>query len=97
MGVGPVIEASVSAAEQAYQAMLPPPAEPVVPLEPDTLWPKLDHLLYLSVLGLTRPRDLYYYQGQGLQVLYGFTYKYLTLEHFRHLARNNYPKNHPPA
>jgi hypothetical protein len=81
MGVGPVIEAQVSAAEQVYQATLPPPAEPAVPLEPDTLWPKLDHLLYLAVLGLTRPRDLYYYQGQGLQVVYGFTYKYLTLEH----------------
>ena len=23
-----------------------------------------------------------YYQGQGLKVLHGFTYKYLTLEHF---------------
>ena len=33
-------------------------------------------------MGLTRPRDLYYYQGNGLKVLYGFTYKYLTLEHF---------------
>lgn len=50
--------------------------------EADTRWAKLDHLLYLPVLGLTRPRDLYYYQGQGLQVLYGFTYKYLTVEHF---------------
>jgi len=50
--------------------------------EPETRWHKLDHLLYLPVLGLTRPRDLYYYQGQGLTVLYGFTYKYLPLEHF---------------
>jgi hypothetical protein len=47
-----------------------------------TLWHHLDHLLYLPVLGLTRPRDLYYYQGAGLQVLHGFTYKYLSLEHF---------------
>jgi hypothetical protein len=46
------------------------------------LWPKLDHLLYLPLLGLERPRDLYYYQGEGLEALYGFTYKYLTLEHF---------------
>jgi hypothetical protein len=46
------------------------------------LWPKIDHLVYLPILGLVRPRDLYYYQGTGLQVLYGFTYKYLTLEHF---------------
>jgi hypothetical protein len=50
--------------------------------EPETLWHKIDHLLYLPVLGLNRPRDLYYYQGDGLQALYGFTYKYLTLEHF---------------
>jgi hypothetical protein len=50
--------------------------------ESETVWHKLDHLLYLPVLGLTRPRDLYYYQGDGLKVLYGFTYKYLTLEHF---------------
>jgi len=54
----------------------------VVASEPETLWHKLDHLLYLPVLNLTRPRDLYYDQGDGLQVLYGFTYKYLTLEHF---------------
>ena len=50
--------------------------------ELETLWYKLDHLLYLPILGLTRPRDLYYYQRQGLQVLHGFTYKYLPLEHF---------------
>ncbi len=46
------------------------------------LWPKVDHLVYLPILGLTRPRDLYYYQLEGLEALYGFTYKYLTLEHF---------------
>jgi hypothetical protein len=50
--------------------------------EPETRWAKLDHLLYLPLLGLTRPRDLYYYQGPGLRVLYGFSYKYLTVEHF---------------
>ena len=50
--------------------------------EANTRWAKLDHLLYLPVLGLTRPRDLYYYQGQGLSVLYGFSYKYMTVEHF---------------
>jgi hypothetical protein len=54
----------------------------VVVSEPETVWHKLDHLLYLPILNLTRPRDLYYDQGDGLQVLYGFTYKYLTLEHF---------------
>jgi hypothetical protein len=46
------------------------------------LWPKLDHLLYLPILGQDRPRGLYYYQGDGLESIYGFTYKYLTLEHF---------------
>jgi hypothetical protein len=46
------------------------------------LWPKLDHLIYLPVLELTRPRDLYYYQGDGLEAIYDFTYKYMTVEHF---------------
>ena len=58
--------------------------------EPETRWHKLDHLLTvrlssrrsLPILGLSRPADLYYYQGPGLQVLYGFIYKYLPLEHF---------------
>jgi hypothetical protein len=50
--------------------------------EPETLGHKLDHRLYLPILNLTRPRDLYYDQGDGLRVLYGFTYKYLTLVHF---------------
>jgi hypothetical protein len=53
-----------------------------IPLESESLWCKLDHLFYLPILDLTRPRDLYYDQGQGLSVLYGFTYKYLTMEHF---------------
>jgi len=34
------------------------------------------------ILHLTRPSELYYYQGAGLKVLYGFTYKYITVEHF---------------
>jgi hypothetical protein len=46
------------------------------------MWGKFDHLLYLPLLDLNRPRDLYYYQGQGLQSVYGFTYKYLPLEQF---------------
>ena len=50
--------------------------------EVETVGQKVSQLLYLPILGLTRPRDLYYYQGAGLSVLYGFTYKYLTLEHF---------------
>ena len=54
----------------------------VLSSEPETHWHKLAHLLYLPVLKLTRPADLYYYQGAGLQVLCGFTYKYLPLEHY---------------
>ena len=46
------------------------------------LWPKIDHLLYQPVLGVKRPRCFYYYQGDGLEAIYGFTYKYMTLEHF---------------
>jgi len=46
------------------------------------LWPKVDHLLYQPVLGVERPRCFYYYQGDGLEAIYGFTYKYMTLEHF---------------
>jgi hypothetical protein len=46
------------------------------------LWPKIDHLLYQPILGVERPRCFYYYQGDGLEALYGFTYKYMTLEHF---------------
>jgi len=46
------------------------------------LWPKIDHLISSPILGLTRPRDLYYYPGDGLEAVYDFTYKYLTLEHF---------------
>jgi hypothetical protein len=53
-----------------------------IPRDAESLWPKVDHLLYLPILGLTRPRDLYYDQGDGLRTLYGFTYKYLTVEHF---------------
>lgn len=47
-----------------------------------SLWPKIDHLLYQPVLGVERPRCFYYYQGDGLESIYGFTYKYMTLEHF---------------
>ena len=46
------------------------------------LWPKIDHLVYLPIMGLRGPRCLYYDQGDGLEALYDFTYKYLTLEHF---------------
>ena len=82
MGIPQAVETSLETARQDYQAASPTASLRVVASEPETLWHKLDHLLYLPVLNLTRPRDLYYAQGDGLQVLYGFTYKYLTLEHF---------------
>jgi len=47
-----------------------------------TILRKFDHLLYLPILGLERPRCLYYYQGDGLNCLHGFTYKYMPLEQF---------------
>ena len=46
------------------------------------LWPKIDHLLYQPIMGVKRPRCFYYYQGDGLEAIYDFTYKYMTLEHF---------------
>lgn len=82
LGVSQTVEQCL--AEQSHQVEADQPASRVLLWEKEaqTRWAKLDHLLYLPVLGLTRPRDLYYYQGQGLRVLYGFTYKYLTVEHF---------------
>ena len=72
----------MQAAHEAYASDLS--TQPLHHLSTDVaaLWPKIDHLLYQPILGLTRPRDLYYYQGEGLEALYGFTYKYLTVEHF---------------
>ena len=68
-------------ARDTYLADNPPQHLHHLSADVAALWPKLGHLLYLPLLGLERPRDLYYYQGQGLEALYGFTYKYLTLEH----------------
>ena len=82
MGIIEDIEACLEASRQEYRETNPGTSLRIVVSEPETLWHKLDHLLYLPILGLTRPRDLYYYQGKGLKVLHGFTYKYLTVEHF---------------
>jgi hypothetical protein len=82
MGTVEVVEETVLEARDAYLADNPIPSLHHLSADVAALWPKLDHLLYLPLLGLERPRDLYYYQGQGLEALYGFTYKYLTLEHF---------------
>lgn len=72
-----VYETEAAAIAEASNDLIGP-----MPVEKETLWHKIDHLLYLPILNLTRPRDLYYYQGAGLQALYSFTYKYLTVEHF---------------
>jgi hypothetical protein len=82
MGLSEIIETCVTEAQETYQEENPDVSLRHIGYESETLWHKIDHLLYLPILGLSRPRDLYYYQGHGLQVLYGFTYKYLTLEHF---------------
>ncbi len=82
MGVVEIVETGLEAAGDRYEEATPEVSLRVISSEPEMNWHKLDHLLYLPILGLTRPRDLYYYQGEGLKVLYGFTYRYLTLEHF---------------
>lgn len=82
MAVPTAVTPTLATAAAEYQARQPDAPLRILSSEPATVWHKLDHLLYLPVLGLTRPADLYYYQGVGLRVLYGFTYKYLPLEHF---------------
>ena len=60
MGVVDEVEACLEMAREDYRQANPETPLRVVHSEPETLWYKLDHLLYLPVLGLTRPRDLYY-------------------------------------
>ena len=82
MEVVEVVEEAVLTARDEYSEDHPPKHLHHLSADVAALWPKIDHLVYLPILGLTRPRDLYYYQGDGLEAIYGFTYKYLTLEHF---------------
>ena len=82
MGVNEAVEQTLAEARADYREEHPQASFRLLHSEPETDWHKIDHLLYLPVLGLTRPRELYYYQGTGLRALYGFTYKYLPLEHF---------------
>jgi hypothetical protein len=82
MGVTEAVTGCVETRSQAYQAAHPSARLRVLSSQPETIWGKFDHLLYLPLLNLNRPRDLYYYQGDGLQSLYGFTYKYHPLEQF---------------
>ena len=82
MEVTEVVEEKVLTARDGYLEDHPPSQLHHLAADIGALWPKLDHLLYFPIIGLTRPRDLYYYQGDGLEALYGFTYKYMTMEHF---------------
>lgn len=82
MGVVETVESVLQQAKEQYTREFTTTSLRVLKSKKDTIWKKLDHLLYLPILGLKRPRDLFYYQGRGLSVLYGFTYKYLRLEHF---------------
>jgi hypothetical protein len=82
MGVVKAVEKTVLEARDAYLERSPTQHLHHLSTDIAALWPKIDHLLYQPILGVTRPRDLYYYQGDGLEAIYGFTYKYMTLEHF---------------
>ena len=82
LGVTEKIEQTVLGARQAYLTSHANQRLHHLSADLAALWPKVDHLLYQPILGLERPRCFYYYQGDGLEALYGFTYKYLTLEHF---------------
>lgn len=82
MGVVETVDLALEQAKEEYLLENPTASLRFLKSRRDTIWQKLDHLLYLPILGLKRPRDLFYYQGTGLEVLYGFTYKYLPLEHF---------------
>ncbi len=82
MGVAKGLEETVLAARDRYLENNPTQRLHHLSTDMVALWPKLDHLLYQPLLGVERPRCFYYYQGDGLEALYGFTYKYMTLEHF---------------
>ena len=73
MGVVEAVTESVETARQEYQEVNQDSSLRVLSSIKETIWSKFDHLLYLPLLKLERPRDLYYYQGQGLKSLYGFS------------------------
>jgi len=82
MGVVEPLEETVLEARDAYLERNPGQRLHHLSSDIAALWPKLDHLLYQPIVGVIRPRDFYYYQGDGLSAICGFTYKYMTLEHF---------------
>jgi len=82
MEVVEAIEETVLEASKAHLESNPSKSLHHLSTDIAALWPKIDHLLYQPVLGVERPRCFYYYQGDGLEAIYDFTYKYMTLEHF---------------
>jgi transposase len=82
MGVSETIEKVVEDGRQAAQETSPASKSRLLISEWRTLWSKFDHLLYLPLLDLERPSDLYCDQSDGLRALCGFTYKYHTVEQF---------------
>jgi len=82
MKVVKAIEGTVLEVRDAYMESHPTKCLHHLSTDIAALWPKIDHLLYQPILGVERPRCFYYYQGDGLEAMYGFTYKYMTLEHF---------------
>ncbi len=60
-----VVEETVLAARDEYLVDHSPKYLHHLSADVAALWPKIDHLIYFPILGLTRPRDLYYYQGEG--------------------------------
>jgi len=71
MSLVAVAEETVLATLDACLADHPTPCLHHLSDDVAALWPKLDHLLYLPLLGLQRHRDLCYYRGQGSEALYG--------------------------
>lgn len=82
MGVTETIENVVEHGRQTVRETSPVVPSRLLTSEWCTLRSKFDHLLYLPLLGLERPSDLYYDQSDGLRALYGFTFKYHTVEQF---------------
>lgn len=82
MGVTETIEKVVEEGRQAARKTSPAAKPRLLTSAWRTLWSKFDHLLYLPLLDLERPSDLYYDQSDGLCALCGFTAKYHTVEQF---------------
>ena len=61
MAVPQAVTTTLATAVAEYQAQPADAPLRVLNSEPATIWHKLDHLLYLPLLGLTRPADLSYY------------------------------------